>query len=235
MFKYQSSSYNAERSSVITREQAEHVANLFEAADMCPYSTDWDKENNKTGPWSYLRVGAIVEVVKDFPNFWTLDVSHVLDGRRKVRRTKEIRNSFAAVQNLAIREYLRAFPDSPYLRKAETRDESGLCKLATTPHPSNHKPAYVPKPGCKGKLKLREAVVFYYEQASYADHTRFAVPVEFEGTPDRETCCENLGRFCAALRTHNGFAGSGCTWSCELITNEHGSLVVMDCRSSISD
>lgn len=239
MFTYPRNSYSNDKvTSVITREQAEAAAILFEAADLSPYSTDWDKENNKTGPASYLRVPALAEAVANFPQWWTLDVSHVLDERRAAKRIANIRASYEAVEHAAIREYLLNRIDSTdarYLRAAEVRDESELCKLASAPDPTNKKPAYQPNPGCKARLKLKQAVMFYYEQASYADHSRYAVPVEFEGTPDPAACAANLGKFCAALRTHNGFAGSGCTWTAELITNSTGSFVVMDCRASISD
>lgn len=94
--------------------------------------------------------------------------------------------------------------------------------------------AYKPEPGCTMRLKLAEAVCYDYEQASYADHSRYVIPVE--GEPgDPAACARNLGRFCEAIRTHNGMAGSGASWTMALEQEPGGWVVVADCRASIAD
>jgi hypothetical protein len=182
------------------------------------------------------------------PSRWQLDVQEVLTERSKAKHREKLR---VAVEEVATTEPIKNF-----LRLLWAKEERGfvaprvtdltdLGKLAArdeTREVDHHgkkmrlgKPAYTPKEGCKAKLKLKEAVCFSYRQEAYADHTGYAVPVEIEAGADHAVCRENLRLFCDALRTHNGFAGSGCTWEAELVVNEDGAYVVFDCRASIPD
>lgn len=237
-FEYQGSYDYQKRTSVVTREQADHIADLFESEGIdSPFASEWNgpKDANGRPEMTYLSRPAITSAVQGFDSMWTCDVHHVLSERRKAKHFEEIRAAQGAVANAAIRAYLLALDPVHYLRAPEVRDLSDLAQLAMRGNLGNGKPVYQPEPGCKARLKLKEAVSFWYEQASYADHSRYAVPVELAPDADMTVCRRNLGRFMASLRTHNGYAGSGCTWSAELITTEAGAFVVMDCRASISD
>jgi hypothetical protein len=237
-FEYDQGYSYGKRTSVITREQAETIADLFTAKGIeSPFRSVSPMRKHDDGRYvmAYEEHPELVEAVADLPSPWDLDVAHILEARRKAKALEELRAAQARVEHAAIRAYLLAQPASQYLRTPEVRDLSEMAKLATRGDLGNGKPVYSPLPGCKARLKLKEAVTFWYEQASYADHTRYAIPVEMEAGADVGVCRANLGRFCSALRTHNGFAGSGCTWTAELIVEPAGAFVVMDCRASISD
>lgn len=182
-------------------------------------------------------------VCRELPDSWELDVSQVQGERAQAAYNAKRRATYEA-QKEPIRSFLLAELDAGndrYMRDAEPRDLTDLAKTARQDRRQTLEVRgkktlvgpmpYAPESGCSAKLHLKDAVCYAYEQASYADHSRYAVPVTIEAGADPVVCRRNLGRFMEALRTHNGYAGSGCTWSAEL----RDGFVLLDCRASISD
>lgn len=231
--------YSQENRSVISRELAEKIADAFAAAGIdSPHATEPGAAVDgkyQSGPPSYTLRPEIMALVEGLPKYWTLDVSYIQHDRVMARIKAEQLASYEAVEHAGIRAYLIEHADERGMRKAELSDQSGLARLAIDTGMANGKPVYQPKEGCKAKLKLREAISFSYSQESYADHTQYAVPVDIPADADLKICRSNLSHFCQCLRTHNGFAGSGCTWTSCLIEHPEGPFVILECRASISD
>ncbi len=85
------------------------------------------------------------------------------------------------------------------------------------------------------KLLLDKAVAVSSTQEAYADMFTDLIPVEIVGPTDRDAALRNLSAIARKLQTHNGLAGSGCTFGFTLSENDDGCYVVMGTRSSISD
>jgi len=168
-------------------------------------------------------------MVDGLPKRWESDVYYigVERSRAKLKAQEE-----AAVESYAgpavIKRALQAMlADKPRCFKPpEVVDMSGLKPLKDR--------KYKPAGGCGAKLKLKEAVSYGYSQESYADHSYYLIPVEGE-IGDASVCRSNLHQWCEAIRTHNGFAGSGSTFSAELVIEPDGAYVKLDIRASISD
>lgn len=182
------------------------------------------------------------------PSRWQLDVQEVLTERSRLKHRMKISDAIDALPTTApIKRLLRACyaAEQRGLQEPKIVDQSSLGQLAVRDLTEEvvvrgkktriGKPAYQPKEGCKAKLKLKEAVRYIYTQEAYADHTLYAVPVEIESGANLDVCRENLRAFCWSICTHNGFAGSGCTWEAELVVDDDGAFVIFNCRASISD
>ena len=85
------------------------------------------------------------------------------------------------------------------------------------------------------KLLLDKAVAVSYSQEAYADMFTSLIPVEVIQPTDTAAAKRNLSAIARKLQTHNGWAGSGCTFGFTLTEEEDGCYVVMSVRSSISD
>lgn len=114
----------------------------------------------------------------------------------------------------------------------------GCLSRPNNPYGGNAKPfpAYtsVAKPsGCK--LDTKRTVAVYSSQEAYADYTHTLIPVIVTGAVDEDQARKNLGYLADALQTHNGWAGSGSTYSFALHLESDGAYVVMAGRHSISD
>jgi hypothetical protein len=97
-------------------------------------------------------------------------------------------------------------------------------------------PNYVPDPACASMLHLSRAIHTATSQETYANYTTYLVPVTIPQDADLDVCRKNLGRFADCLRTHDGMAGSGCTWGAALHGDrETGFLVLLNRRASIAD
>jgi hypothetical protein len=221
------------RESVIDLEAAEKLADLFDKHDLRPHATKLrssTKENDWRGVPKYVDYPDIMEVVEalDCDHTWRLDVSHLLEERRRERRNRKIQESFAAVDHAGIAAYLMAHESTVRgLKVAEVKDLSYLTDLA--------RGKYRPDPNCRAKLCLSRAVHYAYEQAPYADYNYYAVPAEVAGGASLTACRRNLQAFCDAIKTHNGFAGSGAHWSASIETRNGQYFVVLISRASISD
>jgi len=223
-----------------------------------PYSTDYDSpalaawkaaNPHKTAPYSDFPMWKRLNLDESLlPDGWCLKVSNLFSERARAAFDAKVDAEIALLPpalRLAI-EKSRHGKQSP-----KPADLSDLVKTAMTDrrYPSETgrenrdgsrmligPSPYQPKPGCNLRMKLKQAVQFEYQQASYADHTRYVIPVEAKGeVGDLNVCRQNLRDFCEALRTHTGLAGSGCTWSAELVETAEGLVVMLDCRASICD
>lgn len=158
--------------------------------------------------------------------------------------------SYAALTNPAVKAYildaLAKSRDPQRFREAAVVDQSGWCNLAKADYRKSYtrqdgttgtygKEPYRPEPGASARLKLKEAVSFYYEQECYADYSRYAIPADVPADADREVLKRNLRAFGSALRTHTGMAGSGSTWEFELVELPEGAVVIATGRHSIAD
>lgn len=212
------------RESVIDLEAAENLADLFDNHDLSPHAT---KKNGWRGVPKYVDYPDIMEVVGalDCDDTWRLDVSHLLDVRRRDRRNRKIQESFAAVDHAGIASYLMAHkPTVRGLKVAEVKDLTYLAKMAQG--------KYNPDPDCRAKLCLSRAVHYAHEQAPYADYNYYAVPAKVAGGASLTACRRNLQAFCDAIKTHNG---SGSHWSASIETRNGQFFVVLISRASISD
>lgn len=235
-----SHAYGKPRDSVIGRALAEELADLFTAAGI---NSPFSKESGRTvdgryesGPASWSKVPAIAAKVAGLPAYWDLDVAFVLGKRREAQALAARVATYEAVENATIRAFLLSLdPNGLGMVKAEPIDLTWMIALSRRDNMANGKPVYQPEPGCKASMKLSAAVHYNYTQEAYADHSRYAVPVELDAAAELTICKRNLQAFCRALRTHNGLAGSGSEWSADLHVGDDGAFVIFDCRASISD
>lgn len=160
----------------------------------------------------------------------------------------------ARVKHVAgVEAFLATYPASPALER-RIREETkfglrGACVPALNPmkwadrlnrvtNPYGGKTTadapYNPEPSGY-KLLLDKAVAVSSTQEAYADMFTDLIPVEIVGPTDRDAALRNLSAIARKLQTHNGFAGSGCTFGFTLSENDDGCYVVMGTRSSISD
>jgi hypothetical protein len=174
----------------------------------------------------------VTSLVEGLNGRWKSDVYHICNELAAEERNVKRRQSYEAVQHAGIREYLLQNFNARGMKNAEAHDLSNLAAQAAVK--TSTSPAYKPVGDSKARLILKDAICFGYSQESYADHSYFAVSVRAEDEYDMTVMRQNLAHFCAALRTHNGLAGSGCTWSASLYEGEHP-FVVFNCRVSISD
>lgn len=153
----------------------------------------------------------------------------------------------------AVEAFLADYPASPALER-RIREETkfglrGACVPALNPmkwadrlnrvtNPYGGKTTadapYNPEPSGY-KLLLDKAVAVSSTQEAYADMFTDLIPVEIVGPTDRDAALRNLSAIARKLQTHNGLAGSGCTFGFTLSENDDGCYVVMGTRSSISD
>lgn len=96
------------------------------------------------------------------------------------------------------------------------------------------RPAYAPEPSGY-KLLLDKVVHFSGAQDSYADYSYWLIPVEVTDPVDNAAAHRNLGQISRKLDSHNGWAGSGSTYSMELATGVDGAFITMHARHSLSD
>lgn len=252
-FTYPSgSSWMKDMTSVLTYAEADRIIALLDAAGVpSPYDSErghYYDGRYRDGARLWLGVPEVVEMVRDLPMTWTCDVYSLQTFRSKEKMRAERVASYEAQPHGGIRAYLAGLdPDGHGMKKAEPHDMSWICQLARADHRKTArstrtgkletygKGPYEPVEGGRAKLRLKEGVSFSYIQDSYADYTRVAVPAELEAGADRDVCRRNLQRLTEALRTHTGFAGSGSTWSAELVEHEAGAFVIFGGRHSISD
>lgn len=229
------------RESVISRELAEKLADIFNSKGLGPYSTEagkWIKNEFGTtyvpGTEIWKLWPEVVELVEGLDILWKLDVSHIIDERRSAKLKLDRLESIKKIENKNIREWLVTQVDRRGFKYPEETDLSYLVKLARSKGGLNsYKPAYEPKSGCSAKMKLKEAIFYALEHNAYDDTTVFAVPVEIAEDSDLEVCRVNLSRFCQSLLTANGLAGYGSTWRYELMADK--GFVILYQRSSIAD
>lgn len=245
LFTYPSISFPyAPRTSVISRELAERLADvpgilghaswprgeMLRKAGADRYEHHWNLRGPRHAhvpPPKARHYDPVAFALTDgLPDFWSLDVWAVLSERAAAKHKESLAASIAAVANRPIRERLMAMllAGREHMVKAERRDLSELRPVRS----------FTAKGGCTARMKLGQAVIYAYEQASYADHSRYLIPVEGE-VGDLGVCQSNLHAWCEAIRSHNGMAGSGCTYSALLVVTPDGAYVELDCRASISD
>lgn len=225
---------------LIPENLAEEIATLFESIGQRdgitmfspqtrqdrPYSECLDKDGRYTPPPpKYLLYPEIADKVEGLPKLWTVDVNHILGRRMKERDRAAHITAFSAIENEAIREYALSLIDT---RGVKAQPE--YVDLTRTLRPNMGR-TYEPVGDCGAVLKAKESVSLVYEQQAYADIILTAIPYEITGTFDRDTAARNLQRLGDAMRTHNGLAGSGCTYRFII----HDGFVVMETRVSISD
>lgn len=250
-FTYRAAYGSDIRTSVLSRERAERLADAFEANGMGEGSYPFNRISTNDSPRRFEQVEALLSLVVaeglDLGDTakWIWDVDAVMRQRGQERRRLERVAAAEAQQNPAVRAYLveqasalngrfEIKPDSlAWMCKAATEDRRRETtingkKVLLGPTP------YQPKGGCGMRLKLAEAVRYRYRQEAYADHQEWVVPVE--GAPeDVAVCRDNLYRFAEALRTTNGLAGYGSSYSFSMVQTAEGWVVVVDQRSSIAD
>lgn len=93
---------------------------------------------------------------------------------------------------------------------------------------------YKPEPGACGiKLQPQLTVEVSHTQEAYSDDSVVAVPyVVTEGKPaDVVVFTRNVNALVWRRNSHNGMAGSGCTYSASV----HPGFVLVYCRASIAD
>lgn len=161
-------------------------------------------------------------------------LSHILH----IRKTRRAVEAFDTTP--AIRAYMLAALDKDLrgCRAPEACDATHFAKASqrTTSQYGKPRPAYQPKGDCALRLSLAKAVRFTYCQDSYADMSTTLVPVSGDvAKADLKACAANLSEFVRYADSHTGMAGSGCNYSAELVTNEHGAFAIIGCRASISD
>lgn len=93
---------------------------------------------------------------------------------------------------------------------------------------------YAPEPSGY-TLLVKEAVSVSYVQDAYADLHTTLIPVKVSEPTDIAAARRNLGKIADKIRTHNGWAGSGSSYSLELVVEDDGVYVRMSTRASISD
>ncbi len=219
----------------------EEIADTLESAGISsPFSTDYEA----TEAWRQANPGKAVNYndhpmtdrlhldPAQLPEGWRCAVHDILARRRVAELEAE---ADALIEKLP--EALRIVAQSRRRLRSFRPKAADLRDLWTmnNRHGKRVNTVYKGDPRCTLRLKLSDAVQIDYEQASYADHSRFVIPVEGERPTDLSSCIANLNRFCDAIRTHNGFAGSGSSWTMELVDTPAGLVVYADCRASISD
>lgn len=237
----------------ITADQAVAIADAFEAHGIdsiysvsfslpkVPYvGSDGTPGNFNVYQRKYLEFADLIAMVADLPEGWDKAVNAVLSAREeeaaKARHAARIAAriaGFEKIENPAIRAYLIKTVEERGRDDAKPADLSHLAARAK--QQTEFKAAYKPKPGCKAKLHLKEALVIGHRQEAYADNTDYIVPVTVEEGSDLAICRANLWDFANACRTANGLAGYGSTWSMELVETPEGCFVLVDQRSSIAD
>jgi hypothetical protein len=251
----------ATKQSVITRELAEHLADHFARPDL--YSHDgklfsgYHMRGKEIDTWGRLGwqlaheddaalsnriprelsirklvVGMsryhghpeLFALVDGLPQGWDNDVTRVMNERDSAKAEAAHRAAIEQIDTTpAIRAHLQRTMNDRYSRPPERRPfQAGYLRVGYAPEP------------CTSRLLCSEAVTFYYEQASYADHSRWLIPVS-GAIADPAKCRGNLSRWCEAMRTHTGYAGSGSNYSATLHITDLGAYVELDQRASISD
>lgn len=229
----------------------DQLADLFQEAGInSPFSVSyedriaWAKANPdaEVPPYNHFREHARLGLDESrLPKGWETAVHDALGRRRLAATAAKVEEKVKCIPEpiqTFIRENRRSTTFEP-----KKRDLSDLAKLATQDRRwkgSDDKlygpTPYKPEAGCNLRLLLKEAYCYDTEQAAYADHQRYVVPVRVDGEPgDLETCRRNLRAFMESLRTHNGMAGSGCNWEAQLHAMEDGFVVHLGCRASIMD
>jgi hypothetical protein len=164
------------------------------------------------------------------PSAWTCDVSYILNERAANRRWAATAAQVEAIGHAGIRAFIAsrvAKRERGYGDAGKPSDLTGLAKGA--------KDRYKPQAGCAAVLKFSQAVLVYYTQETYADMSAYAIPCELPADADRAICQRNLNAFCQAIKTHNGFAGSGSTYDASIVDQPGGAFVLLTARASISD
>lgn len=250
-FTYRAAYSSDMRTSVLSRAQAEALADAFEANGMGCGTFPFNRVSTNDSPRRFEQVEPLLRVVVEAgldlgdTAKWVWDVDAVMRERDQERRRLERVASAEAQEDPAVRAYL-VEQASVLSGRFEIKADSlaWMCKTATQDRRRettiNGKRVllgptpYQPKGGCGMRLKLAKAVLYRYRQESYADHQEWVVPVE--GAPeDVAACRDNLYRFSEALRTTNGLAGYGSSYSFSMVETKAGWVVVVDQRSSIAD
>lgn len=219
----------------------EQIADTLESAGInSPFSTDYEAAE----AWRRVNPGRALNY-SDHPmtDRLCLDTAQLPEGWRAAVHDLLARRRLAQLEAQAdtaieqLPEALRIVTLSQRRCRSYSPTAADLRYLWTmnNRHGNRVNNVYKGDPRCTLRLKLSNAVQIDYEQASYADHLRFVIPVEGECPTDLSSCVANLAHFCDAIRTHNGFAGSGSSWTMELINTPAGLVVYADCRASISD
>lgn len=234
-------SFDRDRQSVLSLAQAVELADLFERLGVSgPYATDY-----KTKTWRYDHKGKPVEEsayvweVNDelrawcsgLPEFWTCDVAHILRERGSWRFLQRQWELFNAIEHPGIRAHMLAnFNRRGYDRHGcgEPCDMTWMAKACRQSRSTQTRGPY--EPSGSARLKLREAILCSTTQEAYSDDRVVAIPVEGEVTAESKA---RLHQLAGSLKTHNGWAGSGCTHS--LTLSECGTFVLLYTRASISD
>jgi len=223
-----------------------HLANLFEGSGIdstfakvdADYSIPYDSRADKYTIYDSI-VGYLADNVHclgDDAYHWQAAVNNELFTRAAARYLDSIRASITAHSNKALQAYLLPkVGEDRYMRVLDPSDLRDLVKLSQVGRSTNHGKPYQPITGSGLSARFRDAVCYAYEQASYADHSRYIVPMDVVGPVNLEVSRKNLNNFLWSLKTHNGFAGSGCTWSGSLFEHDGQYIMVLDCRASISD
>lgn len=188
-----------------------------------------DSIHHGVTPWTYKNIGHYVaetHLFGDLPKFWTVDVANVLGERGTRARHAALRGVVETIDTTpAIRQFLRENVGSRGFAEPKLVDLSGLRTSRRN--------------GVEATLgewvRLDAAVRFAYAQEAWADHIRWAIPIAIADDFDVEARRHELARWCEALRTHTGWAGSGSTFSTELMVNPDGAFLVLDERVSIPD
>lgn len=229
---------------VLSAATAARIADAYEAKGISPFGTvygnlSWHQSMNGDTMGGSLYSRKFSDRHEARPEFFDAEMFALVDGLPQGWRSDvyaELSRRSAAVHAANVAAQVEAFNTTPAI-KAFLRVEQGSRGFHApklTPMKGSTVRNYSPVKGCNARLKLSQAVSFRYTQESYADHSQTAVPVE--GNPNSEACRVNLSRLCEAWRTHNGFAGSGCTYTASIHGNDsEGWFVVFDCRASISD
>jgi hypothetical protein len=251
-FEFKSASYPyGIVESLISEEQAQTVLDMLAEAGIDSVFNSATTTDAASRELRWKSVPAIVQYVENFPASWMFEVSGFQSNQRALKNLEAVRESYAAIENPAIRgELLSKLNDvreTPRgFRKAEITDCSHWARTAAVDNTRKStdskgraftvgKPAYKPEPGCKAALLVKEAVHFSYIQDSWADYSEYLVPIKIEDGADLAVCRRNLAAFARSLSTHNGMAGSGSEWTFTLEEFPAGTVVRAVARHSIAD
>lgn len=241
LFKYQSPFSNKECESSISREMAEALAdadancmvwgknNDFGSLPHAFYSDNYGKVVYPVEIKSRHYDPKVFAMADGLPRGWESDVYAVKSERMKAAAEAKLVEAYSSFEAPpAIKAALSSILDERPrgIKAPERSDLSGLKPVRGR--------EYKPAGGCGAKLKLKEAIHYCYSQESYSDDSRYLIPVEGE-VGDPSVCRSNLGKWCEAIRSHNGFAGSGSSYSAELVVSDLGAYVVLYQRASICD
>lgn len=174
------------------------------------------------------------------PEFWSVDVADVMAKRESDRHRQRVMAAVGALDAPAvIKARLQADVAAGICcRVPEIKDLRFFCESAkrTTDQYGKARPAYTPPADCKLTLKLSRAVLASYSQEAYADMSAYYVPVGGNVTSaDYNACIRNLNAFVRYANTHTGWAGSGCSYSADLVIEGDAAYAVITCRASIAD